>query len=62
MKDMAQRLQKILIAVDTMVKEIARLDELAQHQAASTQEISASMNEISVSAESIRKVSNELIQ
>ncbi len=62
MKDMAQRLQKILIAVDTMVKEIARLDELAQHQAASTQKISVSMNEISVSAESIRKVSNELIQ
>ncbi len=60
-KDISGKLQSILGAVDNIVREIVRLEELAQNQAASTEEINASMNEIAVSVEKIHAVADELV-
>jgi methyl-accepting chemotaxis protein len=60
-KDISQKLQNIIGAVDAMVRDVARLEELAQNQAASTEEIHASMSEIAAGAEKVRKVANELV-
>lgn len=60
-KDISQKLQNIIGAFDTIVRNVARLEELAQNQAASTEEINASMSEIAAGAEKVREVANELV-
>jgi hypothetical protein len=60
-KDISQKLQSIIGAVDVIVRDVARLEELAQNQASSTEEINASMSEIAAGAEKVREVANELV-
>lgn len=61
-KQMSSKLNYISEVIETIANQVTKLDEFAQHQAATTEEISAAMNEIGSSAERILLVSNNLIR
>lgn len=61
-KEMSLRLNRILEMTGSIAHEVAQLEEVAQQQAAATQEISASMSEISNNAEKIQSVAEFVTQ
>lgn len=58
--DMSAKLLAISTAVEAIASRIGALDTLAQHQAAATEEISASMTELEGYAKQIMDVANSL--
>ena len=59
-KNMSTQLNQILEMTGDITQEVGKLEDLAQQQAAATEEISASMSEISGHSERIRKVAEAL--
>lgn len=59
-KQMSNKLMDITTAIVGITKQVSELDSLAQQQAAATEEITASMTEISSSAQRIRKVAADI--
>lgn len=57
---MSAKLLAISTAVEAIASRIGALDTLAQHQAAATEEISASMTELEGYAKQIMDVANSL--
>lgn len=61
-KTMSNNLEHMLEAVDIIASHVARIDQLAQQQAAATEEISASMSEMGSCAERVHAVSRDLVK
>jgi len=59
-KNMSSNLRRILEFMETISNKVSMLDQLVQHQAAATEEITASMSEIGTCAEQVHFVANNV--